>query len=122
MDFVRKSRMKSVVVVLAVVIVLVGFFVSALLMPLTPKAPPDWARVHTGMAREDILRVVGVAKNSGYPEKILERWSVAGLFATRWLAVVYDNQGRAKVVTEYIYWRGTGRTKTIRNEQFPAEK
>ena len=71
------------------------------------------------MSRSNILELVGVAQAGIYPEKIVETWYREGILGRRILAVRYQNtpaNDNATTVSEYVYWRPTGRYIHTRKE------
>jgi hypothetical protein len=90
----EKMRRKISTVVLLFAFIFVAFVVAAWLGIFTPSAPAGWAQVHTGMSRNDVLRLVGTPSVSGWPEKVVETWQRDGVISHHRLVISYGPDGQ----------------------------
>ena len=99
---------RKIIIAVVVVVLLFGAFAACLFSGVfTPTAPVGWSQVHTGMSRSEVLALVGIPQQSGWPEKIAETWERSGLVSHRRLFIIYDGE-RVQHVWDGTWVRGYG--------------
>ena len=66
-----------------------------------------WDRVHPGMTRTEVLRLMGKPQHSGWPENKVETWQTSEFVCHRRLALVYSNE-TVESICEGVWIRGHG--------------
>ena len=82
---------RKITIIFAAFIAVVGL-VALTYVAGPPTAPPEWARVHVGMTRSQVLALAGVPQESGWPENITETWQRKSFFSERRLFIVYQGE------------------------------
>jgi hypothetical protein len=100
-------RRKISIAVLLLAFIFIAFVFAAWLGIFTPSAPAGWAQVHTGISRDDVLRLAGAPSVSGWPEKVVETWQRDGAICRHRLVIGYDGQQVASVC-DGTWLRGYG--------------
>jgi len=73
----------------------------------TPAAPGEWAKIHPGMTRSEVLKFAGTPRESGWPENVTETWQRDGLICHRRLFIWYRDE-RVLDLSEGTWLRGCG--------------
>src|SRR5947208_2819665 len=82
---------RKITLIFAPFIAVVGL-VALTYLASPPTSPPEWARVHAGMSRGQVLSIVGSPQISGWPENITETWQRKRFFSERRLFVLYEGE------------------------------
>jgi hypothetical protein len=100
-------RRKISIAVLLLAFIFIAFVFAAWFGTFTPSAPAGWAQIHTGLSRDDVLRLAGTPSVSGWPEKIVETWQRDGAICRHRLVIGYDGQ-HVDSVCDGTWLRGYG--------------
>lgn len=101
------TRRKIYMAALSVVTAFGVLGMAAWMGIFTPTAPADWAQVHIGISRNNVLRLAGAPSASGWPEKPVETWQRDGVICRHRLVVGYDGQ-QVIQVCDGTWLRGYG--------------